>query len=72
MVRNNFSADIKELCELENISKAEAGRRSEIAKSDVNKIGRYEVFPKRFVKLIESIGYDVEVIYHRRDDADQW
>ena len=72
MVRNNFREDIKELCELEGIPQAEAGRRSGIDRADVRHIGSYKMLPDRFVRLCEAIGYDIEVIYHRREDADSW
>lgn len=72
MVRNEFREDIRELCAMEKISQAEAGRRSGIDRADVRHIGSYKMLPDRFVRLCEAIGYDVEVIYHRREDADSW
>lgn len=72
MVRNNFREDIKELREIEGLSTNVIGRRMGCERQDVRKISIQKMFPDRFVKLCEAIGYDIEVIYHRREDADSW
>lgn len=72
MVKNDFREDIRELREIENLSTNVVGRRMGVDRQEIRKISIQRIIPERYIKLCEAIGYDIEVIYHRRDDADSW
>jgi len=70
MVKNNIELDIKVKCVEEHMTQADIARKVETPASYVNKLIRRDegVVNNTYVKMLEALGYDIELHYVRRDE----
>ncbi len=69
MVRNNIEVDIKVKCIESEITQAQLAENIGTTSSYVNRIVKKKegVVNKTFVQMMEALGYDIELIYTKRD-----
>lgn len=69
MVRNNIEVDIKVKCIESEITQAQLAENIGTTSSYVNRIVKKKegVVNKTFVQMMETLGYDIELIYIKRD-----
>ena len=72
LIRNNVEVDIKVRCIEEGSTQAEVAERIHTSSQYGNRIvKRHEgVVNHTFVRMMEALGYDVELTYVRRDGAE--
>lgn len=68
MVRNNIEVDVKVKCIENGTTQAKVAEDIETTKSYVNRIIKKNdgVVNKTFVQMMESLGYDIELVYVKR------
>lgn len=68
MVRNNIEVDVKVKCIENGTTQAKVAEEIETTKSYVNRIIKKNdgVVNKTFVQIMESLGYDIELVYVKR------
>ena len=68
MVRNNIEVDVKVKCIENGTTQAKVAEEIETTKSYVNRIIKKNdgVVNKTFVQIMESLGYDIELVYEKR------
>lgn len=69
MVRNNIEVDVKVKCIESEITQAQLAENIGTTSSYVNRIVKKKegVVNKTFVQMMEALGYDIELIYIKRD-----
>ncbi len=69
MVTNNIEIDIKVKCEEEQMTQAKLAEKVGTLVSYVNKLIRRDegVVNNTFVKMLEALGYDIELHYVKRE-----
>lgn len=69
MVRNNIEVDVKVKCIESEITQAQLAENIGTTSSYVNRIVKKKdgVVNKTFVQMMEALGYDIELIYTKRD-----
>ena len=69
MVRNNIEVDVKVKCIESEITQAQLAENIGTTSSYVNRIVKKKegVVNKTFVQMMETLGYDIELIYTKRD-----
>ena len=69
MVRNNREVDDKVKCIESEITQAQLAENIGTTSSYVNRIVKKKegVVNKTFVQMMEALGYDIELIYTKRD-----
>lgn len=69
MVRNNIEVDVKVKCIENGTTQAKVAEDIETIKSYVNRIikKRDGVVNKTFIQMMESLGYDIELVYIKRE-----
>lgn len=69
MVRNNIEVDVKVKCIEAEITQAQLAENIGTTSSYVNRIVKKKegVVNKTFVQMMEALGYDIELIYTKRD-----
>lgn len=69
MVRNNIEADVKVKCIENGTTQAKVAEDIETIKSYVNRIIKKSdgVVNKTFIQMMESLGYDIELVYIKRE-----
>ncbi len=69
MVRNNIEVDVKVKCIENGTTQAKVADDIETTKSYVNRIIRKNdgVVNKTFVQMMEALGYDIELVYIKRE-----
>lgn len=69
MVRNNIEVDVKVKCIENGTTQAKVADDIETTKSYVNRIIRKNdgVVNKTFVQMMEALGYDIELVYVKRE-----
>ena len=69
MVRNNIEVDVKVKCIEAGITQAKLAEQVETTPSYVNRLIRKQenIINKTFVQMMESLGYDIELTYVKRD-----
>ena len=69
MVKNNVEIDIKTMCIEAGITQVQLANMLGITPAYVNRIIRQKetVINRTFTKLIEALGYDIQIIYVRPD-----
>ncbi len=69
MVRNNIEVDVKVKCIESEITQAQLAENIGTTSSYVNRIVKKKegVVNKTFVQMMETLGYDIELIYIKRD-----
>lgn len=69
MVRNNIEVDVKVKCIESEITQAQLAENIGTTSSYVNRIVKKKegVVNKTFVQMMEALGYDIELIYTKKD-----
>ena len=69
MVKNNIEVDVKVKCIENGTTQAKVAEDIETTKSYVNRIIKKTdgVINKTFVQMMEALGYDIELVYIKRD-----
>ena len=69
MVRNNIEVDVKGKCIENGTTQAKVAEDIETTKSYVNRIIKKSdgVVNKTFIQMMESLGYDIELVYIKRE-----
>ena len=70
MLRNNVELDLKTRLNEEGITQTKVAEMIGVSLPYVNRIirGREQIVNKTFVKMLESLGYDVELTYKRKTE----
>ena len=68
MLLNNIELDIKTRCIEDGISQTEIAEILDVSVPYVNRIikGREQIVNKTFVKIMDELGYDVELTYKKK------
>ena len=68
MLLNNVELDLKTRLEEEGITQKELARQIGVSLPYVNRItrGREQLVNKTFLKMMDELGYDVELIYRKK------
>lgn len=69
MLRNNIEVDVKVKCIEADITQAKLAEQIETTPSYVNRLIRKQenIVNKTFVQMMESLGYDIQLTYVKRD-----
>ena len=69
MIRNNIELDVKVKCIENNTTQAQIAEDIQTTKSYVNRIIKKSdgVVNNTFIKMMESLGYDIELTHVKRD-----
>lgn len=70
MVKNNIEIDVKVKCVEEQITQAQLAERVGTTAPYVNKLIRRQegVVNNTFVKMLEKLGYDIQLTYVKRKE----
>ena len=70
MVRNNIELDVKVKCIEQGKTQAKLAEEIDTTKSYVNRVIKKNesVVNNTFVKMMEALGYDIELHYVKRDE----
>ena len=70
MLRNNIELELKTRFIEEGITQTEIAEKIDVSLPYVNRIirGREQIVNKTLVKMLEELGYDVELTYIKRGD----
>ena len=63
MILNSKHKDIKELAVIKGMNLRQVADKCGKSKQGLNKILNGEGFNGEFVKVVESLGYDIEIVY---------
>ena len=71
MVRNNIELDVKVKCVENRITQAKIAKDIGITRSYVNRVIKKPVgvINNTYVKMMEALGYDIELTYVKKDSA---
>ena len=71
MVRNNIEVDVKVKCIEQGMTQAKLAEEIDTTKTYVNRVIKKNesVVNNTFVKMLEALGYDIELHYVKRDDS---
>ena len=69
MVRNNIELDVKTKCIVQGKTQVKIAEDIDTTKAYVNRIIKRTdgVVNKTFVQMMESLGYDIEITYVKRE-----
>ena len=69
MIKNNIELDVKVKCIENGITQAQVAEKVGTSSPYVNRIIKKQdgVVNKTFVQMLEALGYDIELIYVKRD-----
>lgn len=69
MIRNNIEVDVKIKCIEKGVTQAQLADDIQTTKSYVNRIIKKQdgVVNKTFIQMMESLGYDIELLYVQRE-----
>ena len=72
MLLNNVESDLKTRLEEEGITQKELAGHIGVSLPYVNRItrGREQLINKTFLKMMDELGYDVELTYKKRQTGD--
>jgi plasmid maintenance system antidote protein VapI len=70
MLQNNIEMDMKMRMIEDSVTQTELAERLGISVAYVNRItkGREQIVNKTFVRIMEQLGYDIELTYVRRKE----
>ena len=70
MLRNSIELDLKTRLIEEGITQTEIAEKIDVSLPYVNRIirGREQIVNKTLVKMLEELGYDVELTYKRKTE----
>ena len=68
MLRNNIELDLKTRFTEEGITQTEVAEKLGVSPPYVNRIirGREQIVNKTFIKILDELGYDVELTYKKK------
>ncbi len=68
MLRNNIELDLKTRFAEEGITQTKVAEKLGVSPPYVNRIirGREQIVNKTFIKILDELGYDVELTYKRK------
>ena len=68
MLRNNIELDLKTRLAEEGITQTEVAEKLGVSPPYVNRIirGREQIVNKTFIKILDELGYDVELTYKKK------
>lgn len=71
MVRNNIEVDVKVKCIEQGMTQAKLAEEIDTTKTYVNRVIKKNesVVNNTFVKMMEALGYDIELHYVKRDES---
>lgn len=74
MLKNNIEVDVKVKCIENEITQAQLAEKSDTSSPYVNRIIKKSdgVVNKTFIRMMEELGYDVELIYVERTEEQRW
>jgi plasmid maintenance system antidote protein VapI len=69
MLLNNIELDIKTMCIEGGTSQTEIAEKIEVSVPYVNRIvkGREQIVNRTFIKMMDELGYDVELAYRKKE-----
>ena len=70
MVRNNIEVDVKVKCIEQGMTQAKLAEEIDTTKTYVNRVIKKNesVVNNTFVKMMEALGYDIELHYVKREE----
>ena len=68
MVINDFSRDIKTLQEKEGMTQTELAKKLGMQQNGISQAIKGKIIPKRYADVVETLGYDIKVVYVKRDN----
>ena len=70
MIKNNIEVDVKVKCIENGITQAQLAEKSDTSSPYVNRIIKKNdgVVNKTFIRMMEELGYDVELTYVRKKE----
>ncbi len=70
MIKNNIEVDVKVKCIESGITQVQLANKIETTSSYVNRVVKKNegVLNKTFVRMMEELGYDIELVYVKRDN----
>ena len=70
MIKNNIEVDVKVKCIENGMTQAQMAEKIETTGQYVNRIIKKKdgVVNKTFVQMLETLGYDIELTYIKRED----
>ena len=70
MLRNNIEVDVKVKCIEAGVTQAKLAEMVETTPSYVNRLIKKQesIVNRTFIKMMEQLGYDVEVTYVKREE----
>ena len=70
MVRNNIEVDVKTKCIEQGKTQVQIAEEIDTTKAYVNRVIKKKdgVVNKTFVKMMEALGYDIELTYVKREE----
>ena len=71
MVRNNIEVDVKVKCIEQGMTQAKLAEEIDTTKTYVNRVIKKNesVVNNTFVKMMEALGYDIELHYVKREES---
>lgn len=67
MVINDFWEDYQKLKGISGKTQVELAEQMETSQPNVGRVAKGKVIPDGFVKLCEAMGYDIKVVYVKRE-----
>ena len=73
MVKNNIELDVKVKCIEEGKTQAQVAKEINTTRAYVNRVikRKESVVNNTFVKMLEALGYDIELHYVKRDESNE-
>jgi transcriptional regulator with XRE-family HTH domain len=71
MLQNNIEMDLKMRMIESGLTQTEVAGKVGVTLSYVNRItkGREQIVNKTFVKMMDELGYDIKLVYEKRDKS---
>lgn len=68
-VINDFQADLKAIMKQQGFTQTDLAERLDTKQQDISKALSREQFNKNFIRIAETLGYDIKVVYVRNDQV---
>ena len=71
MLQNNVELDLKTKFIEDGVTQTEVAERIGVSLPYVNRIirGREQIVNKTFIKILDELGYDLKLVYEKRDEG---
>ena len=68
MLLNNIELDIKTRCIEDGVSQTKIAEKLDVSIPYINRIikGREQIVNKTFIKMMDELGYDIELTYKKK------